>query len=307
MKLAVPDMISTSYFPALAAVELGFFAREGLDVELEMIFPISKAYEALRDDSIEFVAGSAHAALSAFPEWRGVKLLAAQAQGMYWFLVMHADRKGTRGNLDVVRNSRIGAAPWVEMGLRGLLAEAGFDLVRDGIEIVPISGSHGVNFGLNAAQALEDRRIDGFWANGMGAEEAVRRGAGTMILDVRRGDGPPACFDFTMASLATSDRLIARSPDVAAAAVRALMGAQAALKRDVSLATEVGKRLFPEAQAALTAELIERDLPYYDPVISKSSVESMNAFARRMGLLETHVPYESVVAVASSAGWATPA
>src|ERR1700748_1079754 len=108
MKLAVPDMISTSYFPALAAVELGFFAREGLDVELEMIFPVSKAYEALRDDTIEFVAGSAHAALSAFPEWRGVKLLAAQAQGMYWFLVMHADRKGTRGNLDVVRNSRIG-------------------------------------------------------------------------------------------------------------------------------------------------------------------------------------------------------
>jgi NitT/TauT family transport system substrate-binding protein len=307
MKLAVPDMISTSYFPALAAVELGFFAREGLDVELEMIFPISKAYEALRDDTIEFVAGSAHAALSAFPEWRGVKLLAAQAQGMYWFLVMHADRKGRRGDLDVVRNSRIGAAPWVEMGLRGLLVEAGFDLVRDGIEIVPISGSHGVNFGLNAAQALEDRRIDGFWANGMGAEEAVRRGVGTMIIDVRRGDGPPACFDYTMASLATTDRLIARSPDIAAAAVRALMGAQAALKRDVSLATEVGKRLFPEAQAALIAELIERDLPYYDPVISKSSVESMNAFARRMGLLEAHVPYESVVAVASSAGWSAPA
>jgi NitT/TauT family transport system substrate-binding protein len=307
MKLAVPDMISTSYFPALAAVELGFFAREGLDVELEMIFPVSKAYEALRDDTVEFVAGSAHAALSAFPEWRGVKLLAAQAQGMYWFLVMHADRKGTRGNLDVVRNSRIGAAPWVEMGLRGLLAEAGFDLVRDGIEIVPISGSHGVNFGLNAAQALEDRRVDGFWANGMGAEEAVRRGVGTMILDVRRGDGPPACFDYTMASLATSDRLIARSPDVAAAAVRALRQAQAALKRDVSLATEVGKRLFPEAQAALIAELIERDLPYYDPVISKSAVESMNAFARRMGLLEAHVPYENVVALASSADWAAPA
>jgi NitT/TauT family transport system substrate-binding protein len=307
MKLAVPDMISTSYFPALAAVELGFFAREGLDVELEMIFPVTKAYEALRDDTIEFVAGSAHAALSAFPEWRGVKLLAAQAQGMYWFLVMHADRKGTRGNLDVVRNSRIGAAPWVEMGLRVLLADAGFDLVRDGIEIVPISGSHGVNFGLNAAQALEDRRIDGFWANGMGAEEAVRRGAGTMILDVRRGDGPSACFDYTMASLATSDRLIARSPDVAAAAVRALMGAQTALKRDVSLAAEVGKRLFPEAQAALTAELIARDLPYYDPVISRSSVESMNAFARRLGLLKADVPYEDVVAVASSAGWVAPA
>ena len=48
MKLAVPDMISNSYFPAIAAIELGFFRKEGLDVELELIFPVDKAYAALR-------------------------------------------------------------------------------------------------------------------------------------------------------------------------------------------------------------------------------------------------------------------
>ena len=37
MKLAVPDMISNSYFPAIAAIELGCFKQEGIDVELEMI------------------------------------------------------------------------------------------------------------------------------------------------------------------------------------------------------------------------------------------------------------------------------
>ena len=36
MKLAVPDLISNSYFPAAAAVELGFFKQEGLDVDLEV-------------------------------------------------------------------------------------------------------------------------------------------------------------------------------------------------------------------------------------------------------------------------------
>jgi NitT/TauT family transport system substrate-binding protein len=30
MKLAVPDLISNSYFPAVAAVALGFFEEEGL-------------------------------------------------------------------------------------------------------------------------------------------------------------------------------------------------------------------------------------------------------------------------------------
>ena len=33
--LAIPDLISSSYFPAIAAVDLGCFADEGLDVELQ--------------------------------------------------------------------------------------------------------------------------------------------------------------------------------------------------------------------------------------------------------------------------------
>src|SRR5205807_546201 len=78
MKLAVPDLISNSYFPAAAAVELGFFKQEGLDVLLELIFPVDKCYAALRDGTIDFVGGSAHPALAAFPDWRGVKLLCAR-------------------------------------------------------------------------------------------------------------------------------------------------------------------------------------------------------------------------------------
>ena len=199
MKLAVPDMISNSYFPAIAAVELGFFREEGLDIEVELIFPVDKAYAALRDGAVDFVGGSAHSALAAFPQWQGVKLLCAQAQGMYWFLVMRGDLGVARGDVAGVKGRSIGAAPWVEMGLRRLLIAAGIDLARDGVKIAPVPGAlaAGVNFGVTAAKALEERKIDGFWANGMGAEVAVRRGVGTVVLDVRRGDGPKPCFNFT--------------------------------------------------------------------------------------------------------------
>ena len=139
-KLAVPDMISNSYFPAEAAVALGFFEAEGLDVELELIFPVDKAYAALRDGTVDFVGGSAHSALAAFPGFRGAKLICAQAQGMYWFLIMHADLGAKRGDLSIVKGRSIGAAPWVDKGLRGLLAEAGIDLVRDGVTIAPVPG-----------------------------------------------------------------------------------------------------------------------------------------------------------------------
>ena len=234
MKLAVPDMISNSYFPAEAAIELGFFREEGLDITLEMIFPVDKAYIALRDGAVDFVGGSAHSALAAFPQWDGVKLICAQAQGMYWFLVMHKDFAVQRGDIGAVKGKSIGAAPWVDMGLRRLLIAAGIDLARDGVTIAPVPGASGagVNFGLTAAKALEERKIDGFWANGMGAEVAVRRGIGNVVLDVRRGDGPKGCFDYTMASIATTDRLIEKSPEMAAAAVRAMVKTQNALKKE---------------------------------------------------------------------------
>jgi ABC-type nitrate/sulfonate/bicarbonate transport system substrate-binding protein len=298
MKLAVPDMISNSYFPAIAAIELGFFRKEKLDVELELIFPVDKAYAALRSGAVDFVGGSAHSALAAFPQWEGVKLLCAQAQGMYWFLVMHKDLEAKRGELEVVKGRSIGAAPWVDMGLRRLLIEAGFDLDRDRVKIAPVPGATGqsVNFGLTAARALEDRKIDGFWANGMGAEVAVRRGVGTVVLDVRRGDGPKTCFNYTMASIATSDSAIERSPTAAPAAVRAIAWAHSALKRDVTLATKIGRKLFPSSEAELIAELIRRDLPYYDTTISRDFVAGMNKFACDVGILSGDVPYKNIVA-----------
>src|SRR6201990_668032 len=243
MKLAVPDMISNSYFPAIAAIELGCFKQEGLDVSLELIYPVDKSYAALREGAVDFVGGSAHSALAAFPGWDGAKLLCAQAQGMYWFLVMHADFGAKRGDVSAVKGRSIGAAPWVDKGLRGLLVEAGIDIVRDNVIISPVPGAAGagINFGLTAARALEERKIDGFWANGMGAEVAVRRGVGTVVLDVRRGDGPKSAFNFTMASIATTDALIARSPDLAGAVVRAIVKTQAALRADPSRATEIGR------------------------------------------------------------------
>lgn len=298
MKIAIPDLISNSYFPAAAAVDLGFFEKEGLDVSLEVIFPVDKAYHALRDGAIDFLGGSAHSALAAFPEWRGVKLLCAQAQGMYWFLVMRSDLKIERGDIGAVRGRSIGAAPWVDMGLRRLLIEHGIDLDKDNVKIAPVPGAvgAGVNFGVTAAKALADGKIDGFWANGMGAEVAVRSGAGTVVLDVRRGDGPPQCFNYTMASVATTDRLIAQSPEKAAAAVRAIVATLNALKKDPALAAQVGHKLFPPSEAELIQDLIVRDLPFYDPSISREFVTGMNRFARDVGISLQDAPYESVVA-----------
>ena len=305
MRLAIPDLISNSYFPALAAAELGFFKREGLSVSAELIFPVDRAYAALRDGEIDFVGGAAHGALAVFDTWRGVRLLGALSQGMYWFLVMRAELRIGRAELAALKGRRIGAASWVDMGLRQLLRAAGLDPVRDGIDIAPVPGAVGAttNFGLAAAEALAAGKIDGFWANGMATEIAVRSRVGSIVLDVRRGDGPPGCFDYTMPVLATREALVERSPDVAAAALRALVATQLALKQNSALETEVGRKRFPPREAGLIADIVQRDLPFYDAAISKVSIGAVNAFARTVGVLRGDMAYERIVATQFSGLW----
>jgi ABC-type nitrate/sulfonate/bicarbonate transport system substrate-binding protein len=304
LRVAIPDMVSPSYFPAIAAVELGFFKKEGLDAAIELVFPVTKTFEELRDGRLDFVGGAAHAPLYAFRDWTGCKLLCALSQNMYWFLVVRRDLGVARGDLRAIKGLRIGAAPGPADGLKRMLVDAGIDPERE-VKIAPVPGAAGagVSFGMAAAKALKEGLVDGFWANGMGAEVAVRGGAGTLVIDARRGDGPKGSQHYTFPALVTTQKAVDERPDEVAAAVRAVVGAQGALKNDPSLASEAAKRHFPPAEFALIDELVRRDAPFYDPAISVEAVRALNAFARHAGLLSRAPEYAEVVATQFQTLW----
>jgi NitT/TauT family transport system substrate-binding protein len=137
----------------------------------------------------------------------------------------------------------------------------------------------------------------------MATEIAVTSGVGTIVLDVRRGDGPAGCFDYTFGALATTDRLIEQSPEIAAAALRALVDAQADLKADPGRATLVGEKRFPPRETGLIAQIVARDLPYYDAAISETSIAGVVNFARGLAILDRDVAYGDVVATQFSHLW----
>ena len=292
IRVAIPDLISPSYFPAIAAVEMGFLK----DAKLELLYPVTKTYEELRDGKLDFVGGASHAVLYAFKDWQGGKLLCALAQHMYWFLIVDKKLGAKRGDLSVVKGLRIGAAPGPVDGLKQTLKRAGIDPERD-VKIGPVPGfsvGQTASFGLLAAKALQEGKLDGFWANGMGAEVAVREGFGTLVLDARR-DGSPEIKGYTFPALACTDKTIRERPEVARAAIQAVKQAQQALKEDPNRATAIGRKLFPPQEASMIAELIRRDAPFYDPAISPQTVESMNQFSRDLGILSKSARYEDVV------------
>lgn len=298
IRIAAVDLISNTCFPVLAAAELGFFKAEGLDAQIELVAMLG-ATKALRSGSADaMIAGSVHDVLTEFPQWKGAKLVVALSQGTPWLLVIRADLSAKRGDLHALKGLRLTAAEGPDLALRQMLLGAKIDPHHD-LAIVELPGAKAreVSFGVFAARALEAGQIDGFWANAMGAETAVSRGVGKVLVDVRRGDDPAEVRRFTFAGMATTDAFIEREAESIAAAVRAIVKAQKALRSDPNLAAEVGRRKFPKEAAELIATIVERDAPFYDPVISEEAIVGLNRFAQSVGHLPRPVPYEEVVAV----------
>lgn len=297
LRIAAVDLISNTCFPALAADELGYFKAEGLDATIELAASLG-ATRALRAGAADaMIAGSVHDVLTEFPGWQGVKIPVALSQGTPWLLTVRADLPAKRGDLNAVRGLRLTAAEGPDLALKTMLQDAGIDPARD-VQLIELPGARGrdVSFGVFAARGLEAGHVDGFWANAMGAETAVSRGTGKVLIDVRRGDDPGEVRFFTFAGMATTDDFIAREPNAVGAAVRAIVKAQSALRADPALAREVGTRKFPADAADLIANVVARDVEFYDPVIHAAAIEKMNAFARAVGHLARPVSYEDVVA-----------
>ena len=218
-RLLVADLDSPSYFVASAAVELGFFKQQGVDVEFQ--FNVKDGPERLRDGRIDFFGGPAYAATRAFPAWRGARLLCALSQYSYWFMGVRADLDVKRGDINAVKGRRISSSSaWPGMGLRHMLKQAGIDLERDNVSIVgtpPTRGDKGW-MGHSGVEAIQQGATDFFWGNGMRVALAESVGIGKLHLDLRRGDGPAgACF-YNFAALTTSERLIEAHPEAAAGA-----------------------------------------------------------------------------------------
>jgi len=302
MRIAVSDFVSSTVFPVIAAKELGIFKEEGQDVEIVLIRSL-KAVESLRDGAVDFSVGPAHAPLTMFPEWHGVKLVATIMQGTPWMLAMRSGL-ATRGEIEAVKGRRIAADPGPDLAFKHLLRDAGIDIDRDRVEIAPLPTTDpGVSFGVTAGRALAEGKVDGIWANVLGCELAIRLGGASVVVDTKRGDGPPGAGNYSFAALATTESDIETKPERIEAVIRAVVRAQAVIRKDPMRATEVRRKLFPAVEAELMGQILARDAEFYRPAISMEAVKKMNRFATAVGLLSSSVPYAQVVATQFRSLW----
>jgi len=301
MRITVADAISPSYFVAIAAVQLGFFTEEG--VEMEFVFPPADPSQALRDGVVDFYGGSPYTGLHRFPGWRGGAVLCALSYYTYWFLAVRSDLTCERGDVRAVKGLRLSASVLPGLTLKRLLEDAGIDFQRDNVRLVASPRRISQNWAWDGVDAIEQGVADGYWGNGLRADLGVKRGIATILLDVRRGDGPPAARTWTFPALITTERLVQEQPDIAAAAVRAIVKTQRALRAAPQLAAQAAQRLFPAEEASLIAFEVARDGEFYDATVTEEMLAHASRFAREMGVLEGEVRYGELVATQFAPLW----
>jgi len=303
-RMMVADYDSPSYFVATAAVKLGFFKQEGVDVEFVAEYGAKHGPERLRDGSIHFFGGPAFAGTRAFPAWKGIKLVAALAQHSYWFMGLRKAIDIPRGDIKALKGLRISSSfAFPRTALRHMLIEAGIDVDQDEVRIVESLPSKSESHSRDGIKALQENLADGFWGNGMRLALAEKAGIAKLHLDLRRGDGPQGARLYNFAALTMTDAMIEAEPEVAAAAVRAIVKTQNALKADPSLAKKVGDELFPGEEAEMMPVLVARDAPFYDAAITPEAIDGLNAFALANGLLDRALAYDAIVATGLKANW----
>src|SRR5262249_62230373 len=64
-RIWVPDLDSPSYFVAVAAVELGLFKHEGIDIEF--VYNTLQGPELMRDGKLDFIGGPPYLGTPAGP------------------------------------------------------------------------------------------------------------------------------------------------------------------------------------------------------------------------------------------------
>jgi len=301
MRITVADAISPSYFVAIAAVQLGFFKEEG--VEMEFVFPPADPSQALRDGVVDFYGGSPYTGLHRFPGWRGGAVLCALSHYTYWFLAVRSDLTCERGDVRAVKGLRLSASVLPGLTLKRLLEDAGIDFQRDNVQLVASPRRLSQNWAWDGVDALEQGVADGYWGNGLRADLGVKRGIAKILLDVRRGDGPPAARTWTFPALITTERLVKEQPDIAAAAVQAIVKTQRALRAAPQLAAKAAQRLFPAEEASLIAFEVARDVEFYDATVTEEMIAHASRFAVEMGVLEGEVRYGELVATQFAPLW----
>jgi NitT/TauT family transport system substrate-binding protein len=295
IRLAVGGKTLVAYLPLTIAERRGYFAKEGLAVEINDFQGGSKALEALVGGSADVVCGAYEHTLYMAAKGISIKAVALQANS-FGLVVGIAKDKAYRALPDL-KDMKIGVTgpgSASAMGLRMLLGKA--SLTPDDVSIIGVGG------GAAAVAAVKAGRIDAIANFDPVISLLQRDGAIKTILDTRKRDDLDYLYGapFAASAFYVDARFAQRNPETVQAFVNAVSAALAWLNKastdDIVAAVPPEyyagdrelyramiesnrERVSPDGRISLeAAEITYRNLAMFDDTLKRAHIDLAKTF-----------------------------
>jgi NitT/TauT family transport system substrate-binding protein len=300
IKIMVPGP-TTAFAPLYHAHAAGYFAKEGLDVEVVIVAGTGSLQAVMaRDAQFGLVAGTYQ--LTANERGQRLPAVMSVLTRNVMNVVMHKDvarRKGLTDKsalADRIRALRglklAGSSPGSlsHQILVYYLLKAGLDPQRD-VEIVGLGTAPAL------LAALEQRQVDAIAAGTPTPEAAVARGFGVMVVDNSAGEDPDFA-EFMMDVLVAPRETLKQQPELVRKVVRALLASNAWLldhpaEQAVPFMKPSPGRL-DEAVILAGLQKTRLGIPR-DGRVTERAVTLTQDFLRAVGALKATLPYDQLV------------
>ena len=300
IKIAVPAA-STTFAPLYHASAAGYFAEEGLDIEV-VIVPAAGSLQAVLSRDVDFALAPGTHQLVAHE--RGQRLVAVMSilTRLSVNIVMHKDVARERGitekspladkirALKGLKMSGLTVGAFAHQVVVHYLLKAGLDPHKD-VDLVGLGTAPAV------LAALEKRHIDAFVGGTPVPEAAAARGFGLMVVDNSAGEDPDFA-EFMMNAVTVHPEWARQNPDTVRKVVRALLRGNAWIMDNSAEAAVPSMKPFLGRldDKILIAGLakVRLGIPR-DGRITERAAASTQEFLKKIGQLKATIPYGELV------------
>jgi NitT/TauT family transport system substrate-binding protein len=280
VRVLVADRDNLQYMAFWVAKGAGYFAEEGVDLELTFPAAPQQAKAMMHDHAAEVAVLSPPTYLELIAEGAPVALVCNLLENDPIDLVVRKSVLAERGldpkmpleaRLRGLKGLRIGLAPHPPSRLRALLALAGMDADRD-VEMVILHGKDQI-------EAFRAKKVDALYTHTPFLERALVDEDATMLVNQSAGEAPTLANRQIHALLATRAYIDGR-PDVLDAMARAIARAERLVRADHAAAAGALVKEFPSRDRRHIDKIVE----VYAPAIPKTPEVSVDGLAPALAL-----------------------
>jgi NitT/TauT family transport system substrate-binding protein len=301
VKLTIP-VVALSMTPVYLAKAKGFFAEEGLDVEVTPTGGGGPDIRALIAGEVDFSFTTGDNVILAYQEGKPLVMVMSGLNRLFINWAMHKEVAQAKGiteasplseKLKALKGLTVGAtnpAALTAHLAHFVIRKAGYTPQQD-VKIIPIGA------GPTWLAALENKKVDVALTAPPVPETAISRGFAIMFINNTKGEDP-SISEFLMENLIARPETLKKDPELVRKAVQALIKANKwALSSTPEQVAEALRPTFAKIDPAIHLAGVRAVLPTLsrDGRTTERSVQATHDILEVSGLLKKKAPYGEIV------------